>query len=152
MFPSVILTFLLEVRLVSGAVHQLGDLVSGRQVHPAYGIVRLCRTKRAILVSSKCCLFEFTWKASLHPRHSGWSAQGHPQQQDSSQSQSLTLDCTPGENVSSTRQLDQNNYFIDIDSGSKTLPNHWNLTRLQLSQTKDAKSQQNYFIIPFIVN
>ena len=39
MFPSVILTFLLEVRLVSGAVHHLGDLVSGRQVHPAYGIV-----------------------------------------------------------------------------------------------------------------
>ena len=47
MFPSVILTFLLEIRLVSGAVHQLGDLVSGRQVHPAYGIVRLCKTKRA---------------------------------------------------------------------------------------------------------
>ena len=40
MFPSVILTFLLEIRLVSDAVHQLGDLVSGRQVHPAYGIVR----------------------------------------------------------------------------------------------------------------
>merc|ERR1712156_676030 len=35
MFPSVILTFFLEVRLVSGAVHQRGDLVSGRQVHPS---------------------------------------------------------------------------------------------------------------------
>ena len=56
MFPSVILTFLLEVRLVSGAVHQLGDLVSGRQVHPAHGIVRLYQRGPYWFLRNAVCL------------------------------------------------------------------------------------------------
>ena len=56
MFPSVILTFLLEVRLVSGAVHQLGDLVSGRQVHPAHWIVRLCQRGPYWFLRNAVCL------------------------------------------------------------------------------------------------
>ena len=151
MFPSVILTFLLEVRLVSGAVHQRGDLVSGRQVHPAHGIVRLYQRGPYWFLRNAVCLSLLEkpafilsilvdqCRAILNSKillsHSPWHWTAH-----------LVRMCHPQDSwIKITISL----ILIAAQKHRQTIEIS---PRLQLSQTKDAKSQQNYFIIRFIVN
>ena len=157
MFPSVFLTFLLEIRLVSGAVHQLGDLVSGRQVHPAHGIVRFYLRGSYWFLRNAVCLSLLEkpafilsilvdqCRAILNNKillsYSPWHWTVH-----------LVRMCHPQDSwIKITISL----ILIGTQKYCRTIEIS---PRLQLSQTPkhhtptDAKSQQNYFIIPFIVN